>query len=495
LLLLAVATTLRSYHLGNRSLWYDEAMTANASRGTFAQVLQVTRRFSAPVIHPYILYLVEKVGQTSAAVRAPSALASLLAVLVMLAMVRVKISRKAALFAAAILAVSASQIRYAQEVREYSLAVLVAAILIFSLLKWETSGSRSDHPVLLYVALFIVPLVQYGLVFFSFAILTTILGRLLLTRGSPLSWSRAGIASACFVAGGLLSFYLTVRYQFHAGGTQWYLAGNYFDPKMIGLLPFLGTNTRALLSFLMPGHLLGLCFVVGTLISFILQAIDRKWNTITLLLISSILVTMCASVVRLYPYGGIRQCLFLAPVLALFAGVSFADILDRIKGTAQLVAAICLMAVIVVSLFRGTLHEWPYREVEDTQSILKELARSSAQDDQVWVNHDAVAAFEFYQHEKDPRFIYGKYHADARDYLPDLSKSIDPHTTRLWLVFSHLSQSSDRTEAQLILNSLSSEWNVLRVLAPTNTALYVANRKIVVMNDGGAHTVTSPPSK
>ena len=34
LVLLLIGTALRVYHLGNRSLWYDEAATANASRGT-----------------------------------------------------------------------------------------------------------------------------------------------------------------------------------------------------------------------------------------------------------------------------------------------------------------------------------------------------------------------------------------------------------------------------------------------------------------------------
>ncbi len=132
-LLLTIGAALRVFHLGDRSLWYDEAVTANTSRGTLAQVLEETRQVSAPVIHPYILYLVEKIGTSPVAVRAPSVLASLLAVLLMLAMVRAKVSRNAALFSAAILAVSASQIRYAQEVREYSLAVLFATLLIYCL--------------------------------------------------------------------------------------------------------------------------------------------------------------------------------------------------------------------------------------------------------------------------------------------------------------------------------------------------------------------------
>jgi uncharacterized membrane protein len=476
-LLLTVGAGLRIFHLGNRSLWYDEAVTANASRGTRSHMLEETRRFSSPVIHPYILYLVERAGQGPMAVRAPSVFASFLAIVTMLAMIRVKVSHNAAIFAAAVLALSASQIRYAQEVREYSLAVLWASVLIYALLKWEDGDSRRAHPVFLYVALFIAPLIQYGLVLFSFAILSTTIFRLLLTRRTAFSPSRVAVASAFLAAGGLLSMFLTLRYQFHAGGTQWYLTQEYFDPKTMSSLHFLTKNSHELLVFLIPGHLLDQCLILGAAFFCILQTLDRKCDTITILFFTSASLVICCSVARLYPYGGVRQCLFLAPVFALFLGISFAEVLQRIKGSMQPVAAAALLAFIACSLLRGAHSERPYGEIEDTQSILKELANSSASNDQVWVNHDAVAAFEFYRHDKDPRFIYGSYHEDPREYIPELCRSIDDQTNRFWLVFSHLTQASDRAEEQLILDSLSSEWNVHRVLAPTNTALYVAYRK------------------
>ncbi len=477
LLLLTIATALRVYHLGDRSLWWDEAVTANISRGTLTQVLEKTQRVSAPVVHPYILYLMEKVGKGPVAVRAPSVLASLLAVLVMLAMVRGKVSPNAALFSAAILAVSASQIRYAQEVREYSLSVLCAAILIFCLLRWEAAGSRSRHPALLYAVLFFAPLIQYGLVFFAFAILSTIVLRLLLTLDTCFRLSHVLIASAFLAAGGLLSFLLTLRYQFQPGGVQWYLAANYFDPKTMSLLSFLSTNSRALLSFLLVGRIIRLCFIIAAVISCIAQARARKYEPLTLLAFTSILITICAAVVRVYPYGGIRQCLFLAPVLTLFAGVVFADLFQRLKTFRRPVVTIGFMILILISGYRSMLSAWPYAEVEDTRSILKELARSSAPSDQVWINHDAVQPVEFYLQKKDQRFIYGEFHKDPQEYIPELLGSIDRHNHRLWLVFSHLEQPSDRSEEQLIVNSLRSGWDVRPVMAPTNAALYVAYRR------------------
>jgi uncharacterized membrane protein len=478
LVLFTLATALRVYHLGERSLWFDEALTANTSRTTLTHMIEALRsRGSAPIVHPLILYLVEKVGKSTVAVRVPSVLASLLAVLMMLAMFRARVSRTAALFAAGILAVSASQVRYAQEVREYSLSVLCATVLIYCLLRWDAAGSQNRQPVLLYAALFLAPLVQYGLVFFAFSVLGTIVLRLSFARDTCFRLSHVFLGLAFLAGGSLLSFFLTLRYQFQPGKGQWYLASNYFDPKTMTLLRFLGANSRGLLSFFIPGHVATLCFVIATIIFCMAQALNRTFHPITLLVFTSIAITAFASIVKLYPYGGIRQCLFLSPGIILFAGVAFADLLQRLRGSLQPVVTVVFLALMLLSLYRGMRSEWPYAEYEDTLSILRELARSSAPTDEIWVNHDAVEAVDFYLQGKDPRFIYGKFHADPKEYIPELFGSIDPHCDRIWLVFSHLQQPSDHFEEQLIVSSLRSQWDVQSVIAPTNTELFVAHRK------------------
>ena len=119
----------------------------------------------------------------------------------------------------------------------------------------------------------------------------------------------------------------------------------------------------------------------------------------------------------------------------------------------------------------------PYAEYEDTISVIQELKRSATANDQVWVNHDAVPAFQFYMQKKDPRFAYGNFHRTPQDYIPEVLASIDPHSDRLWLVFSHLQQASDRAEERVIVNSLRPSWAVYRVVAPTNASLYLAHRK------------------
>ena len=475
LLLLAVAAVLRFYHVGGRSLWFDEALTADISRGTWTEALEGTRsEGSVPVIHPYLLYLIEKATDAPTSVRFPSVLASLLAVAMMLAMVRVNVSQEASLFAAAILTVSPSQIRYAQEAREYSFSVLFAALLIFCLLKWKTNSAKARHPFLLYGVLFIAPFVQYGLVLLALAVLSTVGLRLLLTRNTCFRLSHAVIASCFLGAGGLLSFFLTLRYQLGVRQFQLYLAANYFDPKTMSLLGFLSINSHSLLSFFIPGRVITLCLAIAAVVYCIAQARTRKFEPVTLLVFTSVLLTMCAAVTRVYPYGGIRQCLFLAPVLTLFAGVAIADLFERLQGFRRPVAILGFMALIFFSGYRGILRAWPYGEVEDTQSVLKELLRLRAPDDQVYVYSGARPAVDFYLPRKDHGLIYGKFHREApQEYVPELLALIDRHTDRIWLVFSHVYGS----EEQEIVDCLRPNWDVQRVVTATGAALFLAHRR------------------
>jgi hypothetical protein len=478
LCLLATGSALRFYHLGDRSLWFDEALTANTSRGTLAQMMEVTRaRCSAPVVHPYILYLAQKAGEGPMAARIPSVIASLLAILVILAMVRAKVSYSAAVFAASILTVSASQIRYAQEVREYSLSVLCAAVLIYCLLRWQAGASHGRHPLLLYAVLFLAPLIQYGLLFFAGGVLATIALRLLLRKEVYFTFRHLLFGSMSLAVGGLLSFLLTLRYQFRPGQTPWYLASYYFDPRRGTLLHFVSTNTGGLVRFLIPLRMVLMCFVLATFAFIVKRIRARQIDSVSLLLLTTLTIFICASLLRVYPYGGIRQCLFLAPVLALFAGVVFAEVLKPLRGYLRPAVTVALIALILVSGYRSLLNEWPYAEYEDTRSILKELARSSTANDQIWVNHDAAEAFKFYLRGNDPRFTYGRFHPVPQDYIPELFGSIHRDTNRLWLAFSHLQQPSDHAEEQLIVNSLRRDWDVHSVVAPTNAELYVALRK------------------
>jgi hypothetical protein len=326
--------------------------------------------------------------------------------------------------------------------------------------------------------LFLAPLVQYGLVLLSGAILASIAIRLLGARETRFRASHLAVATASLGAGSVASLLLTLRYQFHAAGVPWYLAADYLDPKRASLLRFLGQNSADLLRFVIPGRLLYVLVALSIAIFCVAEIRRRTLHPALLLTFLSLFITLGASIARVYPYGGVRQCLFLAPGIALTAGIAFSDLLQQIKMPSQRNAAtIAVTAVIVVSLYRGTLKQWPYGEYEDIQSVLGSLNRGLAPQDQVWVNHDAVPAVQFYRRTKDSRFYYGKFHANPQQYIPDLRAFVTPRTQRIWLIFSHLQQPSDRAEEQLIVHSLRPGWDVHCVAAPRNAELYVAMRR------------------
>ena len=165
--LLVAAAALRFWGLPDEGLSYDEGRAANNSRGAFSEILPNTRyENSSPMLYPLALWAIQKVDSSPFSVRAPSAAASVAAVAVLLFLLpKVGLSRRAAFLAALFAAASISAIENAKDAREYSIDALAAAITIFGLLRYLKCGGAKT----LSAALFVGPLLQYGLVLFGAA--------------------------------------------------------------------------------------------------------------------------------------------------------------------------------------------------------------------------------------------------------------------------------------------------------------------------------------
>ena len=167
--LLVAAAGLRFHDLAERQLSFDDAATANYSRGTFSEVISNTRHHnSSPILYPLILYAVQKVESTIFSVRIVPATASLLTIALMLFLLpRLGVARGAAFLAALLATLSVEAIRHAQSVREYSIDALLALLMVAGLLRYLRDGRTA----LLCVFLFLAPLLQYGLVLFGAAVI------------------------------------------------------------------------------------------------------------------------------------------------------------------------------------------------------------------------------------------------------------------------------------------------------------------------------------
>ncbi len=167
--LLVAATGLRFHDLSEKSLRFDEAVTANMSRGALSEVVRDIRCCnSLPILHPLVLHAVQKVESTILSVRIVPATASVLTIALMLFWLpRLGVARSAAFLAALLATLSVEAIRHAQDAREYSIDALLALLMVAGLLRYLRDGRTA----LLCVFLFLAPLLQYGLVLFGAAVI------------------------------------------------------------------------------------------------------------------------------------------------------------------------------------------------------------------------------------------------------------------------------------------------------------------------------------
>lgn len=386
---LGAAMALRFYLLDYESLWYDEAVSALASRGPFAEVVENLRRDTTmAILVPLLLSAVQSVEISTFTVRLVSVAASSLTVGGLLFLLPgLGVGRRAALLAATAAAFSWPAIVEAREVREYSVDALFALLLVAGLLRYLRDGRR----LLLAAALFLGPLVQYGLAFFGASVLLT---AAVLRPGNPppaapggeapgdrsaggapaagalrRPWPARlgdylrerrdlGPAVAAFGLGAGLSWFLTAREQIARRGTvleplgRRYYDGDLFDPLAVG--DFLWTQTGELLTWHLPesvvwAALAALALLLG--LSYRARAAaaanpspagpslprpsppDRPLTAraVALLLVLSLTVAAGAALLRLYPLGGMRQLLYLGPVLFLAVGLVFTRLAEAVE--------------------------------------------------------------------------------------------------------------------------------------------------------------------
>jgi hypothetical protein len=470
LLIVLLAGFLRIHHIAQRSLWLDEAIAANISRGTLSETLVLTRGLhSAPIVHPFILYAVERVGSGPLAVRLPSLVASVLGVCLMLCFVTIPtVDPKAAALAALMLGVSATEIRYGQEVREYSLSVLFAALLMYSFLSYISNKKESNTPTLLYLTLFAAPFVQYGLVLFSFAILAALFILWIADRGRRIRFLHIVFASLASAVGGLISNALTLRYQWEP---KVYLQENYFTAGS-SLMAFVWSNTRYLLAFLLPGRGAAMISAAAIALYLVTSLRTRTVSPLVILALTSFGTVLACSILRVYPYGGVRQCLFLAPVLCLVASESVVQDAKMLPGNMGVPAFALVVCGVLASGALQIRSFAPYAEIEDIQPVLAGLKSRLELGDRVYVYSGAVPAVDFYVRDRDARFIYGDFHREApQEYASEMLAALPEGTIRVWIIFSHVVEDED----QRILHDLSSAWEVRPVLFAKGSALYVAS--------------------
>lgn len=474
-LIILVGIALRLPHFATRSLWFDEAVAANNTRGSLAETLRNTRTDnSCPILYPLILFAVQKVRSDPITVRLPALVSSVLLIILVVWMGRKIIPARAALVAALLMALALSQIRYAQEVREYAFASLTAGFMTYAYLDFLSCPSDRRKRLRLWGALALAPLIQYGLVLYGIAILLA-LGWFALSYRT-IRWREIVVGFGVFVTTGLVSLFLTLRYQYQSSANPWYLEEYIFRFGQANPVKFLFKNTLSTLNFLGPGEIaLGLVILGLSLV--VVMAPRTGTIKISRLLLCAGGVTIMAALGHVYPFGGIRQCLYLAPLIIIAVAVGLEDMSSRLDGGKGYRYIAVITAILVVSGAKELISRGAYAEVEDSQTILTQLAEVATPMDEVYIYYSARPAVEFYMREEQHKhFIFGRSHRDHPDeYVREIQSAVNPNTTRLWLVFSHINFNED---LRIIkdMQATNFGWIVVERLRATNAALFEATR-------------------
>lgn len=169
LLIAAVYVLARAWNLTASCLWFDEIFSVHAARHEWATLFSFVAQ---DVIHPPFFYVLLKVwitfgGENLLWLRLFPVTFAILAIVPFMLLAReLKLSRAAILGAFALLAVNGSLIKYAQEVRMYSVIFCFALISIWLFARFLNSGER-----LIFVALFVVNLLLIYTHYFGWLII------------------------------------------------------------------------------------------------------------------------------------------------------------------------------------------------------------------------------------------------------------------------------------------------------------------------------------
>ena len=444
--MLLTAAALRFHDLGGESLWYDEAVSVVVSRGSFGEIVENIRRDSTTaILVPLALRAVQSVEFSNASLRLVSAAASVLTVAGFLFLLPAAgVGRRAALLAAPMTALSWPAIVEAREVREYSVDALFALLLIAGLLFYLREGRRS----LLTAALFLGPLVQYGLGFFGASVLVT--AAALSSRsagggesgGGPPRRRRAArfgaglrrrfdllAPAAAFAAGTGISYLLTAQDQIARQGTvlahlsRRYYAGDLLDPGAAG--GFAWAQVRELVTWHLPATVAAAALAgLALLLVLSLRArfaagrsspprLSVPERAAALLCGLSVAVAAGAALLALYPLGGTRQLLHLGPILFLAAALVLSRVGERLSAAVRARwAAPAAFAVVFGGVAAAGAAELvrtsPYGRRGNAEAVLATLAERARPGEFVYATGVATPPLRFYLGEDAERaFRFG----------------------------------------------------------------------------------------
>lgn len=454
--LLVVGSVLRILFAVGRDFEFDEIVTYNIASSTIPKILELNKTSnSAPLLYTLFIHVLSKfAGQSELLLRGISLFGGVLAILFAYLAGKEWFSKEVGLVSSALVALAASQIQFSTQLREYSLTVLLVFCALYLFRRVLLSPDNLIAHLVFFITLGFMLWTQYGLVFPAF----TIFGFWLLAR-NQVSWKlekkdqdiNGDLSIRSSYRGILLSilgiillainvfliYILIFRFQFRMGFGD-YLVRYYRPvdrPFIIGTIILL-KNTKDLFVF-SAGSSLGAiplgAFAILGLVS--LRGIaDRNSKLVILIGLFVWIETFLAAVFRFYPYGGIRQDIFLTPFIYLLAAQGCVYIFKNRPTSLKLLSSIGV-AVIIISSSWYMIKKNSWVPVEQFSEVVTYIQKNRSPGEAIYVNWDGKPGMSFYGNKLDEPVLSGALH--TRIELDTLGECIQKGNGTCWVVYSH----------------------------------------------------------
>jgi len=455
--LTACAAALRATNLGLRSLWYDEAVIWNLVQGGWREIVTLNMTMnSAPPLYPVLLGMLTGPADAEWQLRLLSCVAGIAGVPLTWLLAREWVGPRYALLAALLVALAPTQVVYAQQLREYSLAYALSAALALAATRFMAVPGTA-RGLALGAVLFVGLLTQHGLALVAAGCNVACLLALRAERRPLRDWVAWAAPQAVAAAIALALCLPTLRSQFglvteYASGPWGYLADRHCDGTLDGLRVLLLSPRADIVSWAFPGKVMLALAVAGGL--GLLVDPDRRRAGL-LLLAPGVVVLACA-LVRAYPFGGVRQDIVLLPMVYVAAANGLRLAVAALAGrwprrpasAPALVAAAVTLALVARAApdVRTDLTRlWP----EHLRPVVAALRDRAAPGDGIYAYFGAIPAFRYYWRDDARPWQAGAEHwsgvIDPARTAPQLERvrqeiaALAASHGRAWVVVSHLS--------------------------------------------------------
>lgn len=487
---LLLAATVRIWGLGARSLWFDESIEYWMAVVPLGEIHRaIAAATHDPPLYSYLLHGWLQLGIQELWLRLPSFYFSLFAVVGVVSLARLWFDKKAALLAGLFLALSAADVRYAQEVGQYSLMVCLAVWNIIFLTRAAQRNRWRDWLAWGGIALVSV-YTHYGSAILLLSVALPVLLSLGVRRRWRAVWRQVAVGTAVALA--LLPLVLIIIPQ--------QLGRLGAAPLPVGLNQLLQTSSQMLAFFVVGNEGIiswpydGMPFWLAWLPLLVLLGVALLWTRSplqpTALLLAAWLGYYLISRTGAYFFAPTRHALLLLPLLAVSVGWGAAA-LDRAArglGTGLLVA---------ILLFSVT---FPREGEEDLRGATAYWLEHRRGEEGTFVYYGAVPGFRFQldaqttPHGGLPPVWYGDCYAAAqRPYCNEFgiffspwargfsedaystlfAKQMPRGSKAVWLLFSHVHED----EAEAVLGGARTAYEIERHVSFEGAAVYKLKAK------------------